>query len=163
MLREFVDCFTWQYTEMPGLYKDLVEHCLPVKSGFRAYKQLVRSFSPKFINKVKEEVDQLLKEGFIQPCRYAEWVSNIVPVEKKNARKIWICVDFKDLNHAMPKDEYPMFVADVLINKASGNKMISFLDGNAGCNKIFMAREDVHKTAFRCPRFVGLFEWIEEC
>jgi hypothetical protein len=49
---------------------------------------LVRSFSPKVIDKVKEEVDRLLKEGFIQPCRYAEWVSNIVPVEKKNARKI---------------------------------------------------------------------------
>jgi hypothetical protein len=54
-----------------------------------------------------------------------------------------------------PKDEYPMLVADILINIASGNKMISFLDGNAGYNQIFMAREDVHKTAFRC---LGLFE-----
>jgi hypothetical protein len=37
---------------------------------------------------VKEEVDRLLNAGFIQPCRYAEWVSNIVPVEKKNIGKI---------------------------------------------------------------------------
>jgi hypothetical protein len=66
-------------------------------------------------------------------------------------------VDFKDLNRAMPKDEYPMPVEDMLINNASGNKMISFLDGNAGYNQIFMAREDVHKTAFRCPGFAGLF------
>jgi hypothetical protein len=34
------------------------------------------------------------------------------------------------------------------------------LDGNAGCNQIFMAKEDVSKTAFHCPGFIGLFEWV---
>jgi hypothetical protein len=53
-----------------------------------------------------------------------------------------------------------MTVAEMLINNTSGNKVISFLDRNAGYNQIFMAREDVHKTAFRCPGFVGLFKWI---
>jgi hypothetical protein len=83
-----------------------------------------------------------------------------VPVEKKGPRKIRICVDFHNLNRAMPKDEYPMPNADDLINKASGNKVISFLDGNAGYNQIFMAKEDVAKTTFWCPGFVGLFEWV---
>jgi hypothetical protein len=101
-----------------------------------------------------------LKAGFVQPCRYAEWVSNVVPVEKKNTGKIRVCVDFWGLNKATPKDEYPMPVADVLVNSASGNRMISFMDGNVGYNQIFMLKEYVHKTAFRCPGFVGLFEWI---
>jgi hypothetical protein len=69
-------------------------------------------------------------------------------------------VDFQNLNKATPKDEYPMPVADMLINRASGYRMISFLDGNAGYNQIFMAEEDVYKTGFRCPGFVGLFEWV---
>lgn len=34
------------------------------------------------------------------------------------------------------------------------------MDGNAGYNHIFMAEEDIHKTAFRCPGHVVLFEWI---
>jgi hypothetical protein len=76
-------------------------------------------------------------------CRYVEWVSNIVPVEKKNMDKIKICVDFWNLNRAMPKDEYLMPVADALINNASDNKIISFLDGNAGYNQIFMTEEDI--------------------
>jgi hypothetical protein len=51
-------------------------------------------------------------------------------------------------------------IADLLIDSESGNKVISFLDGNAGYNQIFMAKEDVSKTAFHCPGFVGLFEWV---
>ena len=53
-----------------------------------------------------------------------------------------------------------MPIADMLINEASGHRVISFLDGNAGYNQIFMAEKDVSKTAFRCPGFVGLFEWV---
>jgi hypothetical protein len=52
-----------------------------------------------------------------------------------------------------------MPVADLLIDSASGNKVISFLDANVGYNQIFMAKEDVSKTAFHCHGFVGLFEW----
>jgi hypothetical protein len=53
-----------------------------------------------------------------------------------------------------------MPVAKLLIDSASGNKMISFLDGNASYNQIFMAKEDMSKTAFWSPGFVGLFEWV---
>jgi hypothetical protein len=101
-----------------------------------------------------------LKAEFIQTCRYADWISNIVPMEKKGSRKIRICVDFRNLNRVTPKDEYPMPNDDELINKASGNKVNSFLDDNAGYNQIFMAKEDVAKTAFCCPSFVGLLEWV---
>jgi hypothetical protein len=108
---------------------------------------------------VKEEVDRLLQAKFIQPCRYADWVSNIISVEKKNMGTIRICVEFKNLNRATPKEEYPMPIANLLVDGASSNKVISFLDGNAGYNQIFMAKEDVSKTVFRCLGFVGLFEW----
>jgi hypothetical protein len=109
---------------------------------------------------VKEEVDRLLQARFIQPCRYADWVSNIVPVEKKNTGKIRIRVDFRNLNQAAPKDEYLMPVANLLVDSVLGNKVISFLDGNAGYNQIFMVKEDVSKAVFCCPGFVGLFEWV---
>jgi hypothetical protein len=88
-------------------------------------------------------MDRLLQARFIQSCRYVDWVSNIILAEKKNTRKIRICVDFRNLNRATPKDEYPMPVADLLVDSSSGNKVISFLDGNAGYNQIFMSKEDV--------------------
>jgi hypothetical protein len=71
-----------------------------------------------------------------------------------------VCIDFHNLNRATPKYEYPMPIADMLIDNASGNRIISFLDGNAGYNQIFMAEEDASKTTFICPGFIGLFEWV---
>jgi hypothetical protein len=133
---------------MPGLNRELVEHRLPIKAGFRPYKQGAQNFKLEIVERVKEEVDLLLQVGFIQPCRYADWVSNIVPVEKKNTGKIQICVDFRNLNRVTQKDEYSMPITDLLIDSTSGNKVISFLDGNVGYIQIFMVKEDVSKIVF---------------
>jgi hypothetical protein len=111
------------------------------------------------LEEVKKEIEKMLEAGFIRPCRYAEWISSIVPIQKKDGR--WrVCVDFKDLNRATPKDEYSMPIAETSINAAVDNKILSFMDGNAGYNQIFMASEDIHKTAFRVPDAVGLLEYM---
>jgi hypothetical protein len=81
-------------------------------------------------------------------------------MEKKGTDKIRVCIDFYNLNKATPKDEYPMPIADMLINNGSEYRVISFLNGNAGYNQIFMAEEDMSKMAFHCPSFIGLFEWV---
>jgi hypothetical protein len=67
---------------------------------------------------------------------------------------------FQRLNRATPVDKYPMPVAEVLINAVVGHKILSFIDRNTRYNQIFMAREDVHKTTFRVPGSVGLFEYV---
>jgi hypothetical protein len=157
--KEYADCFAWDYTEMPGLDRCIVEHWLPLKSGFRPFQQRVRQMKAEVLAEVKKEVEKILEAGFIRPCRYAEWILIVVPVQKKDGR--WrVCVDFRDLNRATSKDEYPMPVVETLINAAAGHKTLSFIDGNAGYNQIFMAPKDIHKTAFKVPGSVGLFEYV---
>jgi hypothetical protein len=53
-----------------------------------------------------------------------------------------------------------MPVAEMLINAAASNKIMSFMDGNAYYNQIFMAPEGIHKTAFRVPGVMGLFKYV---
>ena len=71
---------------MTGLSRDLVEHQLPIKDGFRPYQQPSRCFNPVMYDRIKEEINHLLDAGFIRSCRYAEWISNIVllcPLKRK--------------------------------------------------------------------------------
>jgi hypothetical protein len=56
LLKAYKCCFAWDYTEMPGLSRELVEHRLPIKDGFRPYKQGAQNFKPEIIGRVKEEV-----------------------------------------------------------------------------------------------------------
>jgi hypothetical protein len=158
LLKEFKDCFAWEYYEMPGLDRSIVEHQLPIKPRYRPFQQYLRQCNPKIYHDIKAEITKLLEVGFIRQCPYAEWISNIVHVYKKNG-KLRVCIDFRDLNKATPMDGYRMPVADALVNAAAGHKVISFMDGNAGYNQIFMATEDIAKTAFRCPDHVRLYEW----
>jgi hypothetical protein len=41
---------------------------------------------------VKKEVEKMLEARFIKPCRYAEWISSVVPVQKKDGRwRVCMC------------------------------------------------------------------------
>jgi len=144
---------------MPSLDRSIVEHRLPIKSVFRPHQLPARRYNPNILLDINAEITKLIEAKFIQQCRYAEWISNVIPVYKKNG-KLRVCIDFMNLNKATPMDGYPMPVADLLVDAAAGHRIISFIDGNAGYNQIFMAEEDIPKTAFRCPGHVGLFEWI---
>jgi hypothetical protein len=133
LLKEYSDCFAYDYTEMPGLDRSIIEHRLPLKKGFQPFQQWAHQMRTEVLEEVKKEIEKMLEVGFIRLWRYAEWISSIVPVQKKDGRW-WVCVDFRDLNRATPKDEYPMPIAETLINVAAGNKIMSFMDGNAGYN-----------------------------
>lgn len=51
-----------------------------------------------------------------------------------------------------------MSVAYLLIDGVAGLNMLSFIDGHSGYNQIYIAEDDVQKTAFRCPRTIGMFK-----
>ena len=131
-----------------------------MKPNFKPYKQKPRRMGSDVIQKVKEEIHRLLKAGFIRTAKYVEWRSNIVPVVKKNG-KMRVCIDFRNLNLATPKDEYPMPIVDLLVDSSAGHQILSMMDGHSGYNQICIAEEDVHKTAFRCPGNIRTFEWVK--
>ena len=60
-------------------------------------------------------------------------------------------MDFRNLNKACPKDEFPLPNMDLLINYVVGSAMFSLMDGFSGYNKIKMASRDAKKTTFRTP------------
>ncbi|RVW47809.1 Transposon Ty3-G Gag-Pol polyprotein [Vitis vinifera] len=96
---------------------------------------------------VKEEIQNQLSVGFISVVEYPEWLVNVVLVPKKDG-KVRFCVDYKDLNKASPKDDFPLPHIDLLVDSTTGHSMFSFMDGFSGYNQFLMVLEDMEKTAF---------------
>ena len=40
-----------------------------------------------------------------------------------------MCVDFRDLNKASPKDDFPLPYIDVLVDSTVGHALLLFMDG----------------------------------
>ncbi|GKV47251.1 hypothetical protein SLEP1_g54167 [Rubroshorea leprosula] len=112
--------------------------------------------APAKLDDLKAEVQDPLEEINL---RYAKWLSNVVPVLKKNGKLI-VYFDFRNLNLATPKDEYPMPIANLLVDGIASHKILSFMDGHSGYNQIFIADTNIPKTASRCPGAAGTFEWV---
>jgi len=74
----------------------------------------------------------------------------VVPVPKKDG-KVRMCVDYRDLNCASPKDDFPLPHIDILVDNTTKFSLFSFMDGFFGHNKIKMAPEDIEKTTFITP------------
>ena len=120
---------------MPGLDPQVAMHRLNINPDMKPVKQQQRRFRPEVMEAIQSEVRKLIDSGFIREEQHPDWVANIVPVAKKNG-KIRICIDFRDLNEACPKDEFPLPITDVMIDNTCGFERMSFMDGFSGYNQI---------------------------
>ncbi|KAK9049882.1 hypothetical protein SSX86_031149 [Deinandra increscens subsp. villosa] len=147
LLKENVNVFAWQPSDMTGVPRDLSEHCLNVCPDRKPYHQHKRGMDAERAAVVKEEVDKLLEAGILREVQYPAWLANPVLVKKPDGS--WrMCIDFKDLNNACPKDCYPLPEIDSKVDALAGFSWKCFLDAYKGYHQIQMAVDDEDKTAF---------------
>ncbi|XP_070047278.1 uncharacterized protein [Nicotiana tomentosiformis] len=127
-LFEYKDVFAWSYDDIPCLSSDLVVHKLPTYPAFPPIRQKLRKFKTDMSVKIKEEITKQLDAKVIRVTRYPTWLANVVPVPKKDG-KIRVCVDYRDLNKASPKDNFPLPNMHNLIDNCAKHEIGSF---NAG-------------------------------
>ncbi|PKI56841.1 hypothetical protein CRG98_022799 [Punica granatum] len=119
---------------MPGLDPSIVKHFLPLDTErFPLKRQHLRHQRADLLLHIKEEVIKQVDAGFLEVYNYSECVTNIVPVEKKNG-KVRVCIDYRDLNRASPKDNFPLPHIDVLVDNTTRHTQFSFMDGFSGYN-----------------------------
>jgi len=92
-----------------------------------------RHFRPELIPKIEKELNKIINAGFICKVKYPTWIANIVPIRKKNSQ-LCICVDFRDLNNAWPKDDFSLPVTELMIDAITGHEALSFIDCTACYN-----------------------------
>ena len=75
-------------------------------------------------------------------------MANLIPVRKKSG-DIRICIDFRNLNRASLKDNYPVPSMEQLLQSVSRSAMLSLLDGFSGYNQVLVSKEDRLKQHFK--------------
>ena len=86
---------------MSGIDPSIAFHEIKTYPTAKPVKKKLRQFHPRKAMLIKAEIEKLV--GFIYPMPLTEWVSNVVPVNKKQGT-IRVCINFRDLNKACPKD-----------------------------------------------------------
>lgn len=62
-----------------------------------------------------------------------------------------MCVSYRDINKACPKENYPTLYIDQIVDNYARNEIFSFMNGFFGYNQINILPTHQYKTAFICP------------
>ena len=100
-------------------------------------------------NAVRDEIDEMLKDGIIEPASSA-YGAPIVLVTKKD-KSLQLCVDYQKLNKQSESDAYLMPRINDLIDGLGCSQYVSTLDFTNGYWQVPVAMEDKPKTAFVTP------------
>nr|GEW70920.1 putative RNA-directed DNA polymerase, eukaryota, reverse transcriptase zinc-binding domain protein [Tanacetum cinerariifolium] len=124
--------FAWEPADMTGVPKRIIKHSLNVNPSVTPVSQKMRVFCFVKSKVITKEVAEWLKAGIVRPID----------------RSWRMCIDFKNINSACPKDYYPLPEINSKIDSVVGFSLKCFLDAYKDYHQIQMAEEEGEKTAF---------------
>ena len=108
-------------------------------------------------DKIKETLEELHSAKVIQPVsKPTPWISSMLAVPKKNG-KIRICLDPKDLNKAILRENYLIPTIEDIASRLHGAKVFSVLDAKNGFWHVKLDEESSYLTTFHTP--FGPYRW----
>ncbi|KAL0412313.1 UNVERIFIED_CONTAM: hypothetical protein Slati_3821000 [Sesamum latifolium] len=130
-LQHSADIFAWTPQDLEGIDPRVITHHLNIDSSIKLVKQKKRHFGTEKNKIIQAEVDKLMVAEHIEGIQFLEWLSNVVLVPKPGGK--WrMCIDFRDLNKACPKDFYPLPWIDQLVDSTSGYELLRMIDTSQG-------------------------------
>ncbi|GJU97625.1 reverse transcriptase domain-containing protein [Tanacetum coccineum] len=133
--------------DMTGVPKRIIKHTFNANPSVTPVSQKRRVFSAEKSKVVTQVVAGWLKARIVRPVKYPMCISN--PALVKKVEGSWrMCIDFKNINSAYPKDYYPFPEIDRKIDSVMGFPFKCFLDAYKGYHQVQMAEEDEEKRPF---------------
>ena len=103
--------------------------------------------APVELKELKAQLEELLSKGFIQPST-SPWGALVLFVKKKDG-SLRLCIDYRQLNWATIRNQYPLPRIDELFDQLHGSQVYSKIDLRSGYHQLRVRENDVSKTAFR--------------
>jgi len=107
LLKIYKDVFSWNYDDLKTYYTSIIQHIIHMLLDVKPIQQKLRNIHPNLEARINTKLNKPLKGKINFLVRHSKWVSNLVPVRKKNG-DICICIDFRNLIKACEKDNFPL-------------------------------------------------------
>ncbi|GJU43022.1 reverse transcriptase domain-containing protein [Tanacetum coccineum] len=168
VLKSHKRAIAWKLSDIKGINPEFCTHKILMEEDYKPAVQHQRRVNPKIHDVIKKEVEKLLDAGLIYPISDSPWVSPVHCVPKKGGSTViendenkliptrfvtgWrLCIDYRKLNEATRKDQFPLPFMDQMLERLAGNKYYCFLDGFSGYFQIPIDPHDQEKKTFTCP------------
>ena len=136
--------------ERPGM-----DHEIPTGDASPVAKKAYR-MSPLELRTLKEQLDELLRLGYIKPST-SPWSSPVLFVKKKDGT-MRLCVDYRALNALTIKNKYPLPLMVEFFDRFKNSRYYTKIDLQSGYHQLRIIANDIPKTAFG-TRY-GHFEYL---
>ncbi len=113
--------------------KRRVDHAIEVMPGVAPLAKAPYRMSHEELKEFKVQLEELLIKGYIKPSK-SPYGAPVLFIHKKDGT-LRICVDYRTLNKATVKNQYPLPHIDDLFDCLSGAKVFSRIDLRRGITK----------------------------
>jgi hypothetical protein len=144
-VKEFADVFP---EELPGMPPEgELEFTIDLKPGTEPIARTPYRMSTPELQELKMQLKELLDLGLIRPS-VSPWGAPVIFIRKKDGS--WrLCIDYRQLNKATIKNQYPLPRIDDLFDQMKGATVFSKIDLRSGYHQIRIKEDDDPKTAFK--------------
>ena len=154
IVREFPDVFP---DDLPGLPPDReIDFQIELAPGTELFSRAPYRMVPAELKELKVQMEEMVNNGFVRPSM-SPWGALVLFVKKKDG-SMRLCIDYRELNKVIIRNQYPLPRIDYLFDQLQGAKVFSKIDLRSGYHQLRVHDEDVSKTAFR-TRY-GHFEFL---
>jgi hypothetical protein len=145
VVKEFADVFP---EELPGMPPEReLEFTIDLKPGTEPIARTPYRMSTPELQELKMQLKELLDLGLIRPS-VSPWGAPVIFIRKKDGS--WrLCIDYRQLNKATIKNQYPLPRIDDLFDQMKGATVFSKIDLRSGYHQLRIKEDDVPKTAFK--------------
>ena len=112
--------------------------------------------APAELKELKAQLEELLSKGFIRPST-SPWRAPVLFVKKKDG-SLRLCIDYRQLNQAIIRNQYPLHRIDELFDQLHRSWVYSKIDLRLDYHQLRVRENDVSKTAFRMS--YGHYEFL---
>ena len=152
ILHEYADVFKGVGTLPGGPYH------IKLKDSYKPVQHPPRSVPLGMQSAYKAELDRLVKEGIITEVHeHTEWINSIVPVMKEGS-SLRLCLDPKDLNKAIERNQWYASTLDDILPESAQSKYFTVKDATSGFWHIPLDLRNSLLTTFNTPW--GKYRWL---